>query len=132
MTQQPFPYPGLEPPEPDPRLRSRVLRAAGQAAAAEARTGALARLVDRLWENRALRLGWLTAIVALLVLNAAVDTGTIDHGALPAAGGGPYELEVPEIGSAGKLRAGSAGALRTTDPVLREELGLRAPHGAAP
>ncbi len=132
MSEQGFPYPGLEPPEPDPRLRSRVLRAAGQAAAAEARTGALAGLVDRLWESRALRLGWLAAVVALLLLNAAVDMGTIDHGALPAAGPGSYEPEVPEIGSAGNLRPGSAGTMRTTDPVLRQELGLRAPHGAAP
>lgn len=130
MTQQPFPFPGLEPPEPDPRLRSRVLRAAWQAAA-EARTGALARLVDRLWENRALRLAWLTAVVALLLLNATFDTGTIGgNGAAPADGHGPAELDVPEIAIAGRLHPGSAVALRTTDPVLREELGLRARRGS--
>ena len=31
--EKPFPFPGLRPPDPDPRLRGRVLRSARQAAA---------------------------------------------------------------------------------------------------
>lgn len=116
MNEKPFPFPGLEPPEPEARLRPRVLRAARKAAA-KARTGRFARLVDRLWSSRPLRLTWLAATLALVALNATVDPGASPtrtyHPPSAVRGLVPDEL------------AGGAGTERLTDlrlAVAREGL----------
>jgi len=102
MNEKPFPFPGLEPPEPEARLRARVLRAARKAA--KTRTGRFARLVDRLWSNRPLRLSWLAATLVLVALNAAVghDASSLTTYRPPSAVHGLVSEEL--AGSAGTER----------------------------
>lgn len=71
------PFPGLETPPPDPRLRSRVLYAARQAAS-EVRPSPMDRFIDAVWSSRPLHVVWIAATLALLVLNADIDRGRPD------------------------------------------------------
>jgi hypothetical protein len=62
-------FAGWSPTEPPRQVRERVLAAARRGAVPARRP-----LEDRLWENRLLRIGWLTAAALLLALNLWLPT----------------------------------------------------------
>ena len=113
---------GLRPPKPSPMLRSRVLREARRAAT-EPRPGRLERLVDRLWDNRPLRLAWVAAALVLLALNfGAGGGGDLRPDASPAAVRGTAWAEV---GPAGRLRPQPEHTLESYSVTIAiEQLGL--------
>jgi hypothetical protein len=61
---------GWRSPPPPPELKERVLTAVRD----DGRQPVRRRLEDRLWESRAVRVGWLAAASLLLVLNLAMKT----------------------------------------------------------
>jgi hypothetical protein len=61
-------FDGLAPPAPPPQLRGRVLAAAR----AEAGVEPAADVWTRIWENRWLRVIWITAVIALIIGHAAL------------------------------------------------------------
>ncbi len=81
-------FTGWSPTEPPPHVRERVLAAARRGAVPARR-----RLEDRLWENRAVRIGWLAAAALLVALNLWLPTPAErdPHGSIVA--GMPVDLD---------------------------------------
>jgi hypothetical protein len=113
------------PPKAPPELRRRTLSAAREAlAAAHKPPTVFTRWVDRVWENRGLRLTWAAMVLLLLAVNTLLSVlpplhGTASGSALmavtPAAPEDPLRGVVPPLGLASlQDRSPTWGGARNT------------------